>query len=58
MGQYDAWNVACTGVYQKVGRLISWNQYLLGYAYKFCREYKTTNVVLIIVKFYAKYVDN
>ena len=32
-----------------------WNQYLLSYAYKFCREYKTTNI-LLDVKIQAKYV--
>ena len=30
---------------QKVSRLMQCNQYLLSYAYKFCREYKTTNVI-------------
>ena len=26
--------------YQKVRRLMQWNQYFLSYAYRFCREYK------------------
>ena len=34
--------------YQKICRLVQWKQYLLSYAYKFCREYKTTNVLLFV----------
>ena len=43
--------------YQKVRRLMPWNQYFLSYAYKFSREYYTTNV-LLVVKIWAIYVDN
>ena len=51
--------------YQKVRRLMQWNQFLLSDAYKFCREYKTTNFyqmwknklnTLIINKFIIKYI--
>ena len=34
--------------YQKVRRLMRYNQYLLSYAYKFCRGYKTTNVLTVV----------
>ena len=34
-----------------------WNQYLLNYDYKFYREYKTTNA-LLLVKNLVKHVDN
>ena len=43
--------------YQKVRRLMRWNQYLLSYVYKFSREYNTTNV-LSVVNIWAIYVDN
>ena len=42
--------------YEKVRRLMQWNRNLLSYAYKFCREYKTTNV-LSAVKIYVRYVE-
>ena len=56
---YVPWNLENTYTrgYQKVRRLMRWNQYLLSYAYKFSREYKTTNV-LSVVKIWAIYVDN
>ena len=41
--------------YQKVRRLMQWNQYFLSYANRFYREYKTTNV-LLVVKVYVRYV--
>ena len=44
--------ITCTRGYQKVRRLMLWNQYLLSYAYKFSREYKTINV-LSVVKIWA-----
>ena len=34
--------------YQKVRRMMRWNQYLLNYAYKFCREYKTTYILSVV----------
>ena len=34
--------------YQKVRRLMRLNQYLWSYAYKFCRGYKTTNVLSVV----------
>ena len=37
-----AWQTwSSTRGYQKVWRLMQWNQYLLSYAYKVCRKYKT-----------------
>ena len=41
----------------KVRRLMQWNQYFLRYAYRFCTEYKTTNV-LSVVKIQNRDVDN
>ena len=42
-------------VIKKVRRLVRWNLYLLSYAYKFCRENNTTNV-LLVVEIKLKYV--
>ena len=42
-----------TRSYQKVRRLMQSNKYFLSYAYRFCREYKTTNV-LSVVKIYTR----
>ena len=42
--------------YQKLRRLVRWYLYLLSYAYNFCKENKTTNV-LLVVKIEVKYVD-
>ena len=43
--------------YQKVCRLMQWHQYFLKYAYRFCREYKTTNL-LSVVTIQARYFIN
>ena len=42
--------------YQKVRRPMRCYLYLLSYAYNFCMENKTTNV-LLDVKMYIKYAD-
>ena len=41
-------NLESTRCYQKLRGLMRWNQYFLRYAYKCCREYKTTNILLVV----------
>ena len=44
--------------YQKVRRLMRWNQYLSSFAHKFCRGYKTTYKCFISCKNWTRHVDD